>query len=102
MELLYYWMKKTSVRSLDCNAEVSAKVLRLMMSTLRRDETVHFFFFSLTYEYQILAQHIRPSEKHYHLKIPIHHSNQYWPVMTSIDHFREYWPERLWPVKTTG
>ena len=36
----------TSVRSLDCNAEVSAKVLRLMMSTLGRDETVHFFLFS--------------------------------------------------------
>ena len=38
--------KKTSVRCLDCKAEVSAKVLRLMMSTLGRDETVHFFLFS--------------------------------------------------------
>ena len=36
--------KKTSVRCLDCNAEVSAIVLRLIMSTLGRDETVHFFF----------------------------------------------------------
>ena len=38
--------KKNSVRSLDCNTEVSANVLRLMMSTLGRDETVHFFLFS--------------------------------------------------------
>ena len=38
--------KTTSVRCLDCNAEVSAKVLRLMVSTLGRDETVHFFLFS--------------------------------------------------------
>ena len=36
---------KTSVRCLDCNAEVSAKVLRLMMSTLGRNETVHIFLF---------------------------------------------------------
>ena len=35
--------KKNSVRSLDCNTEVSANVFRLMMS---RDETVHFFLFS--------------------------------------------------------
>ena len=34
--------KITSVKSLDCNAEVSAKVLRLMMCTLGRDETVSF------------------------------------------------------------
>ena len=41
-------IKKTNVRCLDCNAEVSAKVLRLMMSTLGRDKTVrvHFFLFS--------------------------------------------------------
>ena len=38
--------KKKSVRSIDCNAEASAKVLRLMMSTLGRDETVHCFLFS--------------------------------------------------------
>ena len=38
--------KTTSVRCLDCKAEVSAKVLRLMMSTLGRDETVHFSLFS--------------------------------------------------------
>ena len=38
-------MKNTSVRCLDCNAEVicSAKVLSLMMSTLGRDETGHYF-----------------------------------------------------------
>ena len=38
-------MKNTSVRCLGCNADVtcSAKVLSLMMSTLGRDETVHFF-----------------------------------------------------------
>ena len=40
--------KKTSVRCLDCNAEVSAIVLRLIMNTLGRDETIHFFF-SLKY-----------------------------------------------------
>ena len=40
--------KTTSVRCLDCNADVSAIVLRLIMSTLGRDETVHFFF-SLKY-----------------------------------------------------
>ena len=42
--------KKTVVRCLDCNAEVSAKVLRLkshMMSTLGRDETVHFFQYNI-------------------------------------------------------
>ena len=65
-----------------------------MMSTLGRDETVQLFF-SHKYEYQSLAQYISPSQKHNHLKIPIDHSNQYWPVMTSIDHFREYWPGRL-------
>ena len=39
-------MTNTSVRCLDCDAEVtcSAKVLSLMMSTLGRDETVLFFF----------------------------------------------------------
>ena len=35
------WLKKTSVRYLDCNAEVSAKV----KSALGRDETVFFPFF---------------------------------------------------------
>ena len=42
-------MKNTSVRCLGCNADVtcSAKVLSLMMSTLGRDETVHFFFSSI-------------------------------------------------------
>ena len=42
-------MKNTSVRFLGCNADVtcSAKVLSLMMSTLGRDETVHFFFSSI-------------------------------------------------------
>ena len=40
--------KKTSIRCRDCNVEVIAIVLRLIMSTLGRDETVHFFF-SLTY-----------------------------------------------------
>ena len=39
--------KYTSIRCLDCNAEVCAKVLRLMMSILDRDETVLFFLFSL-------------------------------------------------------
>ena len=34
---------ETSVRCLDCNAKVSAKVLSLMMSTLGRNETVHIF-----------------------------------------------------------
>ena len=68
--------KKTSVRCQDCNAEVSAKVLKLMMNTLGRDETVHFFS-SLKNEYQNLAQYIRSSQKHDHLKIPIDHSNQY-------------------------
>ena len=34
--------KNTSVRCLDCNAEVSAKLLRLMISTHGRDEIVHF------------------------------------------------------------
>ena len=40
--------KNTSVtsRCLDCNAEVSAKLLRLMISTLGRDEEVHFFLVS--------------------------------------------------------
>ena len=38
--------KILSVRCLDCNAEVSAKVLRLMISTHGRDEIVHFFLFS--------------------------------------------------------
>ena len=38
---------KTSKGScLDCNAEVSAKELGLMMSSLGRDETVRFFLFS--------------------------------------------------------
>ena len=46
--------KKTSVRCQDCNAEVSAKVLKLMLNTLGKDETVHFFS-SLKYEYQNLA-----------------------------------------------
>ena len=42
-------MKKWCI---DCNAEVacSAKVLSLMMSTLGRDGTVHFFLFSLKYK----------------------------------------------------
>ena len=65
------------------------------MSTLGRDETVHVFLFSLQYEYQSLAQYISPSQKHNHLKIPIDHSNQYWPVMNSIDHFKEHWPGQL-------
>ena len=34
-------------RCLDCNAEVSAKKLRLIMSTLGRDEIAHFFSFLL-------------------------------------------------------
>ena len=39
---------KTNIRCLDCNAEVSAKGLRLTMSTLGRDEAfrVHFFLLS--------------------------------------------------------
>ena len=41
-----YDKKNTSVRCLDCNAEVSAKLLRLMISTLGRDEEVHFFLVS--------------------------------------------------------
>ena len=36
-------IKNTSVRYLDCNAAVIAKVLRLMNSTLFREEIVHFF-----------------------------------------------------------
>ena len=40
--------KNTSVRCLDCNAEVSVKVLKFMMSTFGRDETFHFFSFLLT------------------------------------------------------
>ena len=42
-------MRNTSIRCLGCNADVtcSAKVLSLMMSTLGRDETVHFFSFSI-------------------------------------------------------
>ena len=75
MELLSYPDIKTSVGCLDCNAEVSAKVLRLMISTHGREETVHIFFFSLKYEYQNLAKYTRPSQKHNHLKIPIDHSN---------------------------
>ena len=38
--------KNTSVRCLDCNAEVRAKLLRLMISTLGRDEEVQFFLVS--------------------------------------------------------
>ena len=53
------------------------------------------FFFSVKYEYQTLAQYIRPLQKYNRLKIQIDHSNQYWPVMTSIDHLRECWPGRL-------
>ena len=68
--------KKTSVRCLDCDAEVSAKVLRLRMSSHRRDETVHFSI-ALKYEYQNLAQYIKPSQKHKHLKIPNDHFNLY-------------------------
>ena len=41
--------KKTNVRCHDCNAEVSAKVLRLLMSTLGRDDTVRVHFFRLTF-----------------------------------------------------
>ena len=52
-----YDKKNISVRCLDCNAEVSAKLLRLMFSTLGRDEEVHFFL-SLKYEYQNLAQYM--------------------------------------------
>ena len=42
-------IKKSSFKFLDCSAEVSAKVLRLMMCTLGRDEAVN---------YQKLAQFI--------------------------------------------
>ena len=40
--------KNTSVRCLDCNAEVrlSAKLLRLMINTLGRDEEFHFILVS--------------------------------------------------------
>ena len=41
-----FMIKNTSVRCLDCNAEVSAKLLRLMISTLGRDEEVQFFLVS--------------------------------------------------------
>ena len=41
-----YDKKNTSVRCLDCNAEVHAKLLRLVISTLGRDEEVHFFLVS--------------------------------------------------------
>ena len=38
--------KNTSFRCLDCNAEVCAKLLKLMISTLGGDEEVHFFLVS--------------------------------------------------------
>ena len=63
------------------------------LAGMKQSESISFF--SLKYEYQNLAQYIRPPQKHNHLKIPIDHYNQYWPVMTSIDHFREYWPGPL-------
>ena len=37
-------IKSTSIRCLDCNAEVSAEMLRLMKSTFGRDEQVFFSF----------------------------------------------------------
>ena len=64
--------KNSRGKCLDCNAEVSAKKLRLIMSTLGR-----FFFSFLKYEYQNLAQYISPSQKHNRLKIPIDHFKQY-------------------------
>ena len=60
--------KNTSVRCLDCSAEVSAKLLRLMISTFGRDEIVHFMN-TKTWP------NIMSSQKHNHLKIPIDHSN---------------------------
>ena len=56
-------IKKPSVRCLDCYAEVSAKVLRLMISTLGRDETVYFFCFLLNMSTKTLPN------------IPGHHKN---------------------------
>ena len=73
-----------------------------MMSTLGRDETVHLFF-SHKYEYQSLAQYISPSQKRNHLKIPIDHSNQYWPVLTTLGSIDQGAFNRLKPlVKTRG
>ena len=46
--------KITNVKCLDCNAEVSAKVLRLMMCTIGRDGIVSF---------QNLAQYISAHHK---------------------------------------
>ena len=65
--------KNPSVRCLDCNAEGSAEVLRLMMSTL--------VFFSLKYEYQNLAQYIRPSQTPENSNRPLQ------PVLTSNDQY---------------
>ena len=39
--------KNISFWCLDCNAEVSVKVLKLMMSAHGRDETLHLFSFLL-------------------------------------------------------
>ena len=80
-----FMIKNTSVRCLDCNAEVSAKLLRLMISTLGRDEEVQFFL-SLKYEYQNLAQYmsitkIPPLEKSNRpLQLVLTSNDQYRPL----------------------
>ena len=69
-----FMIKNTSVRCLDCNAEVSTKLLRLMTSTLGRDEEVQFFSCLLNMNTKTWPN-ICLSQKHNHLKNPVDHSN---------------------------